>query len=106
MRHPDENIVEFLKYHDARLIGDDERGSILADLNNLWRAVQYVPTLGYVLRVVVWTVPGPCGLHSRRYTGTSPWPTFPEDESLRDWLRPIVAKGIPRTWLGVSPLFK
>ena len=36
-----EHIVECLKYHDARLIGDDERGSILADLNYLWRAVEY-----------------------------------------------------------------
>ena len=56
--------------------------------------------------MVVWTVPGPCGLHSRRYTGTSPWPTFPEDEDLRDWLRPIVAKGIRRTWIGASPFSK
>jgi hypothetical protein len=88
-----ESVVDFLKYHDARLIGDDEHGSILADLNYLWRAVEKVPGLGHCLRVVVWTGPGPCGLHSRRYTGTSPWPTFPEDEDLRNWLRPVVAKG-------------
>ena len=50
-----ESIVAFLKYHDARLIGDDEHGSILADLNYLWRAVEQVPGLGYCLRVVVWT---------------------------------------------------
>ena len=101
-----ESTDDFLKHHDARLIGDDEHGSILADLNYLWRAVEKVPGLGYCLRVVVWTVPGPCGLHSRRYTGTSPWPTFPEDEYLRNWLRPVVAKGVPRTWLGVSPFSK
>ncbi len=72
-----------------------------------WRAVEYVPELGcYCIRVVVWTVPGTCGLEARRYTGTSPWPTIPQDQDLRDWLRPVVAKGIPRTWLGTNPFSK
>lgn len=71
------NNIRFLKYHDARLTGDDERASIWADLNYSWRAVEEVPGVVYVLRVVVWTVPGPCGLHSHRHTGAIPWLTFP-----------------------------
>ena len=62
-----------------------------------YRRCEWRNGVGYCIRVVSWTKPGPCGLLRRRYSGMSPWPTVPQDDELKSWLLPDVVTGIPRS---------
>ncbi|CAJ1434031.1 unnamed protein product, partial [Effrenium voratum] len=97
-----EQSLHFLRLQDARRIGN-ENGPLFVELNYLYRRCEYVSGVGYCVRVVLWHLPHAHGFSGRRYSGLSPWGTYPsEDPDLLLCMQNEVFKGIPRTFLGRS----
>ena len=77
------------------------RGPLFVQHNYAIRRVEHIPDFGYMTRVLLYAMPGFCGLERRRYTGVGKLPTVPPPDVAK-FLEVEARKGIPRTYIGVS----